>query len=238
VKIVKSAPSNDDVEAATEQHEHFEVQMACTVLGLKQLMLIGGHCRWTLWTEVGAAMVRCEKGKHQGDGDICRCRMQLREPHLTCKRFNQQTEAFRIAVRRETSRRVSETLRHVSERLTQRSDNEIQQTTEISRQRKSEWRTSFCSQRQLINEDCRVIMNNKDPTDIVRPKVSLAHHGQRLLTKCELELAIASGLNSINMCDWRLLLRLTAIHTRGSPTRCTAMIVMDLAPTDSLAVRW
>jgi hypothetical protein len=35
VKIVKSAPSNDDVEAATEQHEHVEVQMACIVLGVE-----------------------------------------------------------------------------------------------------------------------------------------------------------------------------------------------------------
>jgi hypothetical protein len=35
VRIVKSVPSNDDVEVATEQHEHVEVQMACIVLGVE-----------------------------------------------------------------------------------------------------------------------------------------------------------------------------------------------------------
>jgi hypothetical protein len=41
---VKSVPSNDDVEAAaTEQHKHVEVQMACIVSGLKQMMLVDGR---------------------------------------------------------------------------------------------------------------------------------------------------------------------------------------------------
>jgi hypothetical protein len=47
---VKSVPSNDDVEGtvAVEQHEHVEVQMACIVSGLKQMMLVDGRCRWVL----------------------------------------------------------------------------------------------------------------------------------------------------------------------------------------------